>query len=51
MAKRAGPTDFNPDICDLTAKFCMLGATDDDLAGLFDVEPATIADWIAGLAR
>jgi hypothetical protein len=26
----------------------MLGATDDDLAGLFEVEPATIADWIAG---
>jgi hypothetical protein len=51
MAKRARPTDFNPDICDLAAKFCMLGATDDDLAGLFDVEPATIADWIAGLAR
>jgi hypothetical protein len=26
----------------------MLGATDDDLAGLFEVEPATIADWITG---
>jgi hypothetical protein len=26
----------------------MLGATDDDLAGPFEVEPATIADRIAG---
>ena len=48
MAKPARPADCKPDICDLARKFCMLGATDEDLAGLFDVEPATIADWIAG---
>jgi hypothetical protein len=48
MAKPARPTDCKPDICDLARKFCMLGATDEDLAELFEVEPATIADWIAG---
>jgi hypothetical protein len=48
MAKPARPTDCNPDVCDLARKFCMLGATDDDLAELLEVEPATIADWIAG---
>jgi hypothetical protein len=48
MAKPARPADCKPDICDLARKFCMLGATDEDLAELLEVEPATIADWIAG---
>jgi hypothetical protein len=48
MAKPASPTDCKPDISDLARKFCMLGATDEDLAELFEVEPATIADWITG---
>ncbi len=47
MAKPAHPTDCKPDVCDLARKFCMLGAMDDDLAELFEVDPATIADWIA----
>ena len=47
MAKPAHPADCTPDVCDLARKFCMLGATDDDLADLFEVEPATIDDWIA----
>jgi len=49
MAKPAHPTDCKPAVCDLAAKFCMLGAADDDLADLFEVEPATIADWVAGV--
>jgi hypothetical protein len=47
MAKPARPTDCKPDVCDLARKFCMLGAMDDDLAELFEVDPDTIADWIA----
>ena len=48
MAKPTRPTDCKPDICDLARKFCMLGATDDDLADLLAVEPATIDAWIEG---
>ena len=47
MAKPARPNECKPDVCDLARKFCMLGAMDDDLADLFEVDPATIADWIA----
>ena len=48
MARPNRPSDCKPDICDLARKFCMLGATDDELAELLAVEPATIAGWIAG---
>ena len=51
MAKRIQPDDCKPALCDLARKFCMLGATDDDLPGLLDVEPGTFARWLAEVPK
>jgi hypothetical protein len=47
MANSGGPNDCKSDYGDLARKFCLLGATDEDLARLFDVTVDTINDWIA----
>ncbi len=47
MIPRGRPTLYKPENADLARKFCMLGATNDDLAGCFEVSPRTIDDWIA----
>jgi hypothetical protein len=47
MAGRGRPTLYKPENADLARKFCMLGATNEDLAGLFEVARRTIDDWIA----
>lgn len=39
------PTDFKNEYIDLGYKFCLLGATDTDLAKFFDVCEATINNW------
>ena len=39
------PTDFKNEYIDLGYKFCLLGATDIDLARFFDVCEATINNW------
>jgi hypothetical protein len=46
MNKRRS-TGFTPDHGDLARKFCMLGATDDDLARLLEVPRETIDAWLA----
>jgi hypothetical protein len=48
MAKR-GPAAprYKPDFCPIAYKFCLLGATNDDLAGLFEVSLATVGNWLA----
>ena len=46
MNKRRS-TGFAPDHSDLARKFCMLGATDDDLARLLEVPRETIDAWLA----
>jgi hypothetical protein len=41
------PTLYKPENDELARKFCMLGATNQDLAGLFDVAVRTIDNWLA----
>jgi hypothetical protein len=47
MARPGRPTLYKPDNAELARKFCLLGATNDDLAGCFEVARRTIDDWIA----
>ena len=47
MAGRGRPTLYKPENPELARKFCMLGATNDDLAGCFEVAGSTIDEWIA----
>src|ERR1700716_422489 len=46
MGKRGPTPNYKPDFCPITYKFCLLGATNDDLAGLFEVSLATIDNWL-----
>ena len=45
--KRGRPTAYKPEYPDLARKFCLLGATNDDLARMFEVSPRTIDQWMA----
>jgi hypothetical protein len=49
MARPGCPTLYKPDNAELARKFCLLGATSDDLAGCFEVGRCTIDDWIASV--
>ncbi|MFO0157479.1 MAG: hypothetical protein ACK51V_00405, partial [bacterium] len=42
---RGRPTDYKPEYCELATKFCLLGADDEDLARMFDVDVRTIYLW------
>ena len=42
------PTRFHPDMCEEAHNYCLLGATNDELADFFSVSPSTIDNWIAG---
>ncbi len=41
------PTLYQPDFADTAHNYCLLGATNADLAAFFDVAPRTIDNWIA----
>ncbi|SEP26615.1 hypothetical protein SAMN02990966_04700 [Rhodospirillales bacterium URHD0017] len=41
------PSDFTLDMCEQAHNYCLLGATNDELAQFFDVSPRTIDRWIA----
>ena len=41
------PTSYRPELCELACNYCLLGATNEELAGFFDVAPRTIDNWIA----
>ena len=41
------PTLYDPALCDQAHNYCLLGATNDDLAEFLDVSPRTIDRWIA----
>ena len=41
------PTRFEPEMCEQAHNYCLLGATNDELAEFFDVSPSTIDRWIA----
>ena len=47
MTKAGRPTLYKPENGELARKFCMLGATNDDLADCFEVSRSTIDGWIA----
>ena len=40
------PTKYKPEYCDLAFKYCLLGATNEQLANYFDVDTTTIDLWI-----
>jgi hypothetical protein len=50
MASVGRPTRFEPEMCELAHNYCLLGATNDDLAEFLGVSPATIDRWIADRA-
>lgn len=41
------PTLYKEEYCDLAYKFCLLGATNEELAKNFDVAESTLNEWIA----
>jgi len=47
MATPGQPTSYKPEYDELAHSYCLLGATNEVLAGFFDVAPRTIDDWIA----
>ena len=47
MAGPGRPILYKPANGELACKFCLLGATNEDLAGLFDVAVRTVDNWIA----
>ena len=46
MSMRGRPTLYKPENAELARKFCMLGATNEDLARCFEVSRSTIDHWI-----
>jgi hypothetical protein len=41
------PASFDPDMSEQAHNYCLLGATNDELAEFFGVSPRTIDNWIA----
>jgi hypothetical protein len=46
MGKRGPAPTYKPEFCPIAYKFCLLGATNEDFAGLFEVCLSTIGDWL-----
>jgi hypothetical protein len=46
MSTRGRPTLYKAENAELARTFCMLGATDEDLARCFEVSRSTIDSWI-----
>jgi hypothetical protein len=49
MPGRGRPTLYKPENGELARKFCMLGATNEGLAGCFEVARSTIDEWLASI--
>jgi hypothetical protein len=47
MGKRGRTPSYTPAYCTVAYKFCLLGATNEDLAGVFGVSRNTIGNWLA----
>ena len=41
------PSLYKPDYCELAHNYCLLGATNEELASFFDVVRSSIDNWIA----
>jgi hypothetical protein len=50
MPTAGQPTLYKPDYCIQAHNYCLLGATNEDLAGFFGVTRRTIDNWIAAHA-
>ena len=49
MPGRGRPTLYKHENGELARKFCMLGATNEELAGCFEVARSTIDEWLASI--
>ena len=47
MPKAGQPTAYKTDYCSQAHNYCLMGATNEDLAGFFEVTRRTIDNWIA----
>ena len=47
MATPGQPTLYKPEYCELAHNYCLLGATNEALAGIFGVAGRTVDNWIA----
>jgi len=47
MTGAGRPTLYRRELCELARNYCLLGATNADLAGFFEVTTRTIDNWIA----
>ena len=47
MATPGQPTLYKPEYNELAHNYCLLGATNEVLAGFFGVAPRTVDNWIA----
>lgn len=47
MTSLGRPPLYRPNHCDLAREHCLLGATNAELAEVFDVAPRTVDNWIA----
>ena len=47
MSSPGRPTLYSPEFPEQAHNYCLLGATNEDLAGLFHVCPSTIDNWLA----
>jgi transcriptional regulator with XRE-family HTH domain len=42
------PTLYKPEYAEIAHNYCLLGATNDELAGFFGVSPSTVDNWLSG---
>jgi hypothetical protein len=49
MSTPGRPTSYKPEYCELARNYCLLGATNEELAAFFDVTRRTVDNWIATL--
>ena len=47
MTTMGRPTLYDPAMCEQAHNYCLLGATNDELAVFFGVSPSTIDNWIS----
>ena len=46
MAEKGRPTKYDPKFCEQARKFCLLGATNQELADFFEVSVSSIDKWL-----
>ena len=47
MTGQGRPTLYREEYAEEARKYCLLGATNDELAGFFDVAPRTVDNWLS----